>query len=98
MEHIVVIGLFIVGQAIAAIIWNVRLEGRMRFVESQAAKNEQYISELRLRHEADVNDLRGRHEAMDSRILQDLTNLKVSVARIEAILNKTTQFEVKHHE
>lgn len=60
---------------VAIVVWLVRLEGRINYTEKSNTRTQK-----------DVDDLRARHESLDSKIIQQLNQLNVAVARIEGSL------------
>ncbi len=62
--------------AIGYIVWLVRLEGRINAID--IANN---------RTQKDVDDLRIRHEALDSGLVKQLTEIKVTLAEIRGTLS-----------
>lgn len=61
--------------AIAAIVWLVRLEGKTEHAQRLATEAQK-----------DVDDLRIRHENLDTKIVEQLTQVKESLARLEGAL------------
>lgn len=76
IEAIVALGLAFIG----GVIWLVRLEGRINAVEKA---NE--------RTQTDVDMLRVKHEALDSELVRELTQIKVTLAKIEGFLAQTKE-------
>lgn len=60
---------------ITGVVWLVRLEGRINAVEKS---NE--------RTQTDVDVLRIKHESLDSELVKELTQIKVTLAKIEGFL------------
>lgn len=60
---------------IAAIVWLVRLEGKIH-----AAVN------ANVETQKDVDELRVKHEQLDSKVLEQLSEIKQSLARLEGSL------------
>ena len=61
--------------AVAAIVWLVRLEGKI-------AQNKQLVDAA----QKDVDELRTRHESLDSKIVEQLSQVRESLARLEGAL------------
>lgn len=61
--------------AIAAIVWLVRLEGKTEYAQRMADEAQK-----------DVDDLRVRHENLDTKIVEQLTEVRQSLARLEGAL------------
>lgn len=61
---------------IAVVVWLVRLEGRIKQAEKDIISTFQEIDHLRV-----------KHEALDSRVLNELMEVKQSLARIEGRLD-----------
>jgi hypothetical protein len=57
---------------VAVVIWLVRLEGKIKAVDTFSTETQK-----------DVDDLRSRHEALDSRIIEQLARIRESLARLE---------------
>lgn len=64
--------LFMGTTIVSFIVWLVRLEGRVNY-NDEANRNTQ----------TDVDDLRGRVESLDSKIMEQLSDVRESLARIE---------------
>lgn len=62
--------------AVAFIVWLVRLEGKVKHTEKLAEEAQK-----------DVDVLRVRHENLDSKIVDQLTQVRESLARLEGALN-----------
>ncbi len=60
---------------VALIVWLVRLEGKV-------GQNYRLVTEA----QKDVDDLRIRHESLDSKIVEQLSQVKESLARLEGAL------------
>lgn len=71
VEAVVALGLAFIG----GIIWLVRLEGRINS-----------IHEANKRTQTDVDMLRVKHESLDSELVKELTQIKVTLAKIEGFL------------
>lgn len=65
----------IIISAIGFIVWLVRLEGKISSVE-----------EANNRTQKDVDELRIKHEALDSDLVKQLTEIKITLAKIEGFL------------
>lgn len=61
--------------AIALIVWLVRLEGKLSHVERLAGEAQK-----------DVDNLRVKHESLDSKIVEQLGEVRESLARLEGAL------------
>ncbi len=57
------------------IVWLVRLEGKIHAAEKASHETQK-----------DVDDLRARHEALDSKIVEQLSEIRESLARLEGSL------------
>jgi hypothetical protein len=57
------------------VVWLVRLEGKVAHNEKMNTNTQQ-----------DVNDLRTRHELLDSRLVEQLAQVRESLARIEGAI------------
>lgn len=68
----------IVFAALGGVIWLVRLEGKVK-------NNEEANS----RTQADVDDLRARFEMINSELVKELTQIRVAIAKIEGILERS---------
>lgn len=66
---------WVVGGAISFIVWLVRLEGKMSYVEKSGLETQK-----------DVDELRTRHEALDVKIVEQLARIRESLARLEGKL------------
>ena len=74
---------FVIGAVatlIALVVWLVRLEGRVNQVTKDATENARRTEALQI-----------RHESLDSRIMQELANLREGLARIEGRLETMKQ-------
>jgi hypothetical protein len=60
---------------VGVIVWLVRLEGKIHAVEKANHETQK-----------DVDDLRVRHETLDSEIVEQLSNIRESLARLEGSL------------
>ena len=60
---------------IALVVWLVRLEGRIDRVDVQSTETQK-----------DVDALRIRHESLDSKIVEQLAQVRESLARLEGAL------------
>lgn len=60
---------------LAVVIWGIRLEGRINMHDT-------LIEDA----QADIKDLRIRHEALDSKVLEKISQIQQAVARIEGML------------
>lgn len=60
---------------IGVVVWFVRLEGRINMQDN-------IIQDA----QADIKDLRIRHEALDSKVLEKISQIQQAVARIEGML------------
>jgi len=67
--------IYIVSSLIGIVIWFVRLEGLSKF-------NNRMIDELR----QEITELRTKHEALDSKIVEKLSVIEKSLAKIEGRL------------
>jgi hypothetical protein len=65
--------LIVVG--VAVIVWLVRLEGKIHAADKANHETQK-----------DVDDLRVRHEALDSKIVEQLSEIRESLARLEGSL------------
>lgn len=65
------IGVIVVG----LVVWLVRLEGRLSAVDKANMETQK-----------DIDDLRTRHEALDSKIVEQLAQIRESLARLEGKL------------
>lgn len=77
MDQQAIVTLVLAG--LAGIVWLVRLEGRVNHVEKL---NSARYDELKER----VSAQEVRHEALDSRLLDEVSKLRESTARIEGYL------------
>lgn len=66
----------IVSSIVAAVVWFVRLEGRIKSTER----------EIHL-IETEVDALIIKHDALDSKILQEISMIRESIVRLETIFN-----------
>lgn len=64
--------------SVAVIVWLVRLEGKVMQAERMANEAQK-----------DVDDLRVRHESLDSKIVEQLAEVRESLARLEGALGVT---------
>lgn len=60
---------------IGVVVWLVRLEGRVNYID--AAQKDLH---------ADVAELRVKHESLDSKVVEQLSQVRESLARIEGAL------------
>ena len=67
--------IYVVSSLIGIVIWFVRLEGLSKF-------NNRMIDELR----QEITELRTKHEALDSKIVEKLSVIEKSLAKIEGRL------------
>lgn len=65
----------IVTVAIAFIVWLVRLEGKISYIEKSGIETQK-----------DVDDLRAKHDALDIKIVEQLARIRESLARLEGKL------------
>lgn len=70
-DHLLQIGFAVIG----FIVWLVRLEGKINAVEKSNVETQK-----------DVDELRARHEALDSKIVEQLSEIRESLARLEGSL------------
>jgi hypothetical protein len=63
------------GMLLGGVVWLVRLEGKIMQVERSNQETQK-----------DVDDLRVRHEALDERLMEKLSHIEKSLARIEGHL------------
>jgi len=73
-DHLLQIGFAVVGFT----VWLVRLEGKIHAGEKANHETQK-----------DVDDLRARHEALDSKIVEQLSEIRESLARLEGSLGVT---------
>lgn len=66
--------------AVGTVIWLIRLEGR---VDAATRAN--------VETQKDIDDLRVRHENLDTKIVEQLTQVRESLARLEGKLGTTKQ-------
>lgn len=67
---------------LAFVVWLVRLEGKINHVER-----------LALEAQKDVDNLRVKHESLDSKIVEQLGEVRESLARLEGALGVTKKGE-----
>ena len=72
IESIVVLFLAFV----SVVVWLVRLEGKVNATEKANDRTQE-----------DVNQLRIKHEALDSGLVKELTQIKITLARIEGFMS-----------
>lgn len=70
-DQLLQVGVAVIG----FIVWLVRLEGKINAVEKSGHETQK-----------DVDDLRARHEALDSKIVEQLSEIRESLARLEGSL------------
>lgn len=70
--------------AIGTIIWLIRLEGRVNQGDRDHISTEKLIVSVDKRIDVVV----GKHDALESKVLQQLSEVRESLARIEGSLNK----------
>lgn len=63
---------------VSVVVWLVRLEGRVNANEKSNDRTQE-----------DVNQLRVKHEALDSGLVKELTQIKITLARIEGFMSTT---------
>lgn len=68
--------LTVVGALSIALIWLIRLEGKVAFTEKMQAEQS-----------GEVKELRTKHEQLDSKIVEKLSNVEKSLAKIEGRLS-----------
>lgn len=66
---------WIIGGAISFVVWLVRLEGKLSYVEKSGVETQK-----------DVDELRIKHEALDVKIVEQLARIRESLARLEGKL------------
>jgi Mg2+/Co2+ transporter CorB len=77
---------------LAFVIWLVRLEGKVKQSENLiAAHREEYRSMVATAH-TEIKTLTAKHESLDSKVVEQLAQVRESLARIEGFLG------VKHKE
>jgi hypothetical protein len=64
--------------AVGAVVWLVRLEGKLHIVEKANTETQK-----------DVDDIRIRHEALNTRIVDQLSDIRESLARLEGAISVT---------
>ena len=65
----------VIGVVVAFIVWLVRLEGKLSYIEKSGNETQK-----------DVDELRIRHEALDVKIVEQLARIRESLARLEGKL------------
>lgn len=65
----------VISIAVLGLIWLVRLEGKVK-----------YIQDANKETQKDVDELRVKHEALDSKIVEQLAQIRESLARLEGKL------------
>lgn len=65
----------VISVGVLALIWLVRLEGRISAVDKANIETQK-----------DVDELRTKHEALDSKIIEQLAQIRESLARLEGKL------------
>lgn len=66
----------LIASLIALVVWSIRLEGKVKAIEQA---NE--------RTQKDIDALRVKHEALDSKVIEQLTQIRESLGRIEGRLS-----------
>lgn len=65
----------LIGSIVGAIVWLVRLEGKVLSLEKQIAIAQKEVDSLQI-----------KHEALDSKVVEQLASVRESLARIEGAL------------
>lgn len=73
----------VAAMVIGGLVWGVRLEGRVN-ANDKANENTQ----------KDVDDLRARHETLQSELVKDVNEIKVALARIQGLLERSHREEI----
>lgn len=73
---------------IGAIIWFVRLEGRVNQGEAIAAARAKAMDEKVILIQAQITELFAKHEASNSKLLEQLTKVREELAEIRGLLKR----------
>lgn len=71
--------LTVVGMTIGFIVWLVRLEGKVNYTDRM-------LNDAKLEYRNELSTLKVKHEQLDSKIVEQLSEVRESLARLEGAL------------
>lgn len=78
----------LIGSAFIFIIWNLRHESKTASNEKDIRRLERENTEFRQYVFKQVEDIKAQHNALDSKLMEKLSEIQLSIARLQALFEK----------